>query len=567
MSGGVAPPGPGAEPHPGSPGSPAGARDGHPPRRTTAPGPVAPWDAAARPPPLHPGVHSAMASHGAGHSHRATPRGGAGAPRGHWRHHSRGDSDLSGHDRLNASDALSELGPDTSYDLTPYASQADLGDPRPRWLPTVRLGSAEDIGGRAQMEDAVCLIQDLAALLPEGEPVPASWRAAGPAPGRGGGAEERPLDASGVLSEDGDAEDPPHFGDVSQILEEGSAPPGSFMAVFDGHHGPGAARYAASALARHLVRSPAFPGDMAAALGEAFRATDRDLREYTDGTRDAGGGEGPVPDGVECTGTTGLAAVVWGATLWLANCGDCRAVLSRRGKAVTLTKDHKPVEEGERARIVALGGKVCPEGRVNGDMAVSRALGDWHLEEKRAGMILGEPEVSSCELRGENDFLILACDGLWDVMDSGRCVETAKIFLRNEWDAGRCARHLADEAVHRRGATDNVSVVVATLRQGPLKVGAPGLGLGFPSPPPRPPPAPAARAPATGGRPRPTPPPADPAPARPARPRRSRPGRSPCSTGRGRSRCWSKPCGRRATAGGRRGRGRRGRGSAGRPST
>lgn len=93
------------------------------------------------------------------------------------------------------------------------------------------------------------------------------------------------------------------------------------------------------------------------------------------------------------------------------------------------------------------------------------------MVEKQEGMILGRPEVSSVALQAENDFLILACDGLWDVMDSRRAVEQAKIFLRSSWDPEACARHLALEAC-ARGTTDNVSVVVATLRASPFKARA-----------------------------------------------------------------------------------------------
>lgn len=92
------------------------------------------------------------------------------------------------------------------------------------------------------------------------------------------------------------------------------------------------------------------------------------------------------------------------------------------------------------------------------------------MDEKRRGLILGEPQVSCTELKDEHDFVVLACDGLWDVVDSVRCIEQAKIFLRGHWDPTACAQHLAQEAVLTRGATDNVSVIIATLRSAPFKV-------------------------------------------------------------------------------------------------
>jgi protein phosphatase 2C family protein 2/3 len=80
----------------------------------------------------------------------------------------------------------------------------------------------------------------------------------------------------------------------------------------------------------------------------------------------------------DSAGTTALAALIWGSALYIANVGDSRAVLSRRGKAVQLTRDHKAVEPAERRRIEAAGGFVCTEGRLCGELAVSRALGNHH---------------------------------------------------------------------------------------------------------------------------------------------------------------------------------------------
>lgn len=59
----------------------------------------------------------------------------------------------------------------------------------------------------------------------------------------------------------------------------------------------------------------------------------------------------------------------------MANVGDSRCVLSRAGKAIDLSEDHKPENSPERERIVAAGGKVTAEGRVNGGLNLSRALG------------------------------------------------------------------------------------------------------------------------------------------------------------------------------------------------
>lgn len=63
----------------------------------------------------------------------------------------------------------------------------------------------------------------------------------------------------------------------------------------------------------------------------------------------------------------------------VANAGDCRAVMGKRGKAVELSRDHKPNYTSERLIIEKLGGAIY-DGYLNGQLSVSRALGDWHVK-------------------------------------------------------------------------------------------------------------------------------------------------------------------------------------------
>ena len=119
-------------------------------------------------------------------------------------------------------------------------------------------------------------------------------------------------------------------------------------------------------------------------------------------------------------GCTAVVALVRGGQLVVANAGDSRCVLSRRGRAGDLTHDHKPTDPEEYARILKAGGFVT-EGRVNGSLTLSRALGD--LEYKQARELPPEPQAVTAlpevrsEALGEGDeFLILACDGIWDVL-------------------------------------------------------------------------------------------------------------------------------------------------------
>ncbi|BHF82896.1 Protein phosphatase 1G [Sparganum proliferum] len=115
--------------------------------------------------------------------------------------------------------------------------------------------------------------------------------------------------------------------------------------------------------------------------------------------------------------------------LYVANAGDSRAVLCRARAAVDLSTDHKPEDAAEKARIVAAGGTVTADGRVNDGLNLSRALGD-HTYKCRKDLKLADqmisalPDVTKTELiPGNDDFLVIACDGIWNSMSSQEVVD------------------------------------------------------------------------------------------------------------------------------------------------
>lgn len=76
------------------------------------------------------------------------------------------------------------------------------------------------------------------------------------------------------------------------------------------------------------------------------------------------------------SGCTAVVALLVGSQLYVANAGDSRCVLCRDGQAVELSFDHKPEDEPERERIQNAGGRVTCDGRVNGGLNLSRAIGE-----------------------------------------------------------------------------------------------------------------------------------------------------------------------------------------------
>ncbi|EST06040.2 Protein phosphatase 2C (PP2C)-like domain protein [Kalmanozyma brasiliensis GHG001] len=136
--------------------------------------------------------------------------------------------------------------------------------------------------------------------------------------------------------------------------------------------------------------------------------------------------------------------------LYTANVGDARAVLCRGGKAVRLTYDHKGSDAQEAKRITDAGGFVM-NARVNGVLAVTRSLGDSAMKE----FVVGSPYTTETVLSSEDSFLIIACDGLWDVIEDQEAVN----LIRDEQDPQAASQKLLEHALNEF-STDNTSVMV-----------------------------------------------------------------------------------------------------------
>lgn len=160
-------------------------------------------------------------------------------------------------------------------------------------------------------------------------------------------------------------------------------------------------------------------------------------------------------------------------TIIAANIGDSRAVLCRNNTAWELTRDHKPNDPAEQARIEKSGGKVVwcgdvdREGepilergvyRVNGNLALSRAIGD----RSERPHVTAEPEIIAIPVTDEDEFIVLATDGLWDVFESGEAVDLVRSLIEQGLPRDRVANWIVEESI-RRGTYDNVTVVIIWL--------------------------------------------------------------------------------------------------------
>jgi len=207
--------------------------------------------------------------------------------------------------------------------------------------------------------------------------------------------------------------------------------------VLDGHGGKEVAQFCQKQLPAQIGKGSSLNAQ--AALVEAFHQMDEMLHiMHEDPLSDAAYnpfGSGSSNANPYWMGCTAVVCLVRSDVILVANAGDSRAVLSRSGLAISLSEDHKPNLPQEKQRIQRAGGHIerhqigdNVQYRVNGNLNLSRSIGD--LEYKRAEhlpadeqMICATPDVRATPREPEDDFLLLACDGIWDCMSSQEAVD------------------------------------------------------------------------------------------------------------------------------------------------
>ncbi|AWP17924.1 hypothetical protein SMAX5B_017255 [Scophthalmus maximus] len=241
----------------------------------------------------------------------------------------------------------------------------------------------------------------------------------------------------------------------------------SFFAVYDGHAGSRVANYCSGHLLEHILTGGVDFGSGAGSVDGVkdgirlgFLNIDEYMRSFTD-----------LRQGLDRSGSTAVCVLLSPTHLYFINCGDSRAVLSRDGKVGFSTQDHKPCNPREKERIQNAGGSVMIQ-RVNGSLAVSRALGDYDYKcvdgkGPTEQLVSPEPEVCVLERAAEGDeFVVLACDGIWDVMSNEELCEFVRSRLLVCDDLEKVCNSVVDTCLHK-GSRDNMSVVLVCLPGAP----------------------------------------------------------------------------------------------------
>ncbi|KAH6968413.1 phosphatase 2C-like domain-containing protein [Fusarium avenaceum] len=264
----------------------------------------------------------------------------------------------------------------------------------------------------------------------------------------------------------------------------------SFFGVFDGHGGDKVALFTGQNIHNIIFKQETFKsGDYAQGLKDGFLATDRAILNDPKYEEEVSG----------CTACVGLIAgnklyvVSSPATLTshtaslfrkhyrgrrMANAGDSRGVLGIKGRAKPLSQDHKPQLENEKNRITAAGGFV-DFGRVNGNLALSRAIGDFEFKKSAElspenQIVTAYPDVEQHDLTDEDEFLVLACDGIWDCQSSQAVVEFVRRGIAAKQELDKICENMMDNCLASNSETggvgcDNMTMLIIGFLNGKSK--------------------------------------------------------------------------------------------------
>jgi len=231
----------------------------------------------------------------------------------------------------------------------------------------------------------------------------------------------------------------------------------TLFAVFDGHGGVGAANFVAAHFVKQLAESREWDEYLATrsepllrqAFTQCFVELDNQMR---------------LDETIAESGCTATVVMITPTFIICANAGDSRAVMSQGRTVIELSRDHKPENPEEKQRIEQNGGHV-QNNRVNGMLAVSRGFGDFELKLYGQPLVSVLPEfVTHIRDYYQDEMIIIACDGLWDVFSNEEAIKEVRQIIWNEGetDITLVAEEMLDLSLEK-GSKDNVSAIIIKL--------------------------------------------------------------------------------------------------------
>ncbi|KAL2489937.1 putative protein phosphatase 2C 60 [Forsythia ovata] len=281
----------------------------------------------------------------------------------------------------------------------------------------------------------------------------------------------------------------------------------SFFGVYDGHGGKVVAKFCAKYLHQQVLKHEAYlAGDIGTSVQKAFFRMDEMMRgqrgwrelavlgdkinkftgmiegliwsprsgDKRDQVDDWAFEEGPHSDfSGPTSGSTACVAIIRDNQLVIANAGDSRCVISRNGQAYNLSRDHKPDLEAERDRILKAGGFIHA-GRVNGSLNLARAIGDMEFKQNKylpaeKQILTANPDISIVELCDDDEFIVLACDGIWDCMSGQQLVDFIREQLKSETKLSVVCEKVLDRCLAPSTAggegCDNMTMILVQFKK------------------------------------------------------------------------------------------------------
>ncbi|ANQ06243.1 Protein phosphatase 2C [Plasmodium coatneyi] len=251
---------------------------------------------------------------------------------------------------------------------------------------------------------------------------------------------------------------------VAGVADDGfTPPPYMYCAIYDGHNGEKAVNIIQKLLHLHVHTYYINGNGMSNSLKYAFHKMDEHLCRKTVNSEENNHSN-------FSSGSTACVSVIFNHMIYIANIGDSRCVLSKNGRAVAVTVDHRAGgNKKEEERIITSGGVLDDEGYLGGCLGVCRGFGsfDKKTREKLKGLVC-EPDLFQIKLTEDDEFLIICCDGIFDVMTSQEAVNTVRASLVESSDPTVAAEALCQLA-YKRKALDNLSVVVVIFQSPEMK--------------------------------------------------------------------------------------------------
>jgi len=225
----------------------------------------------------------------------------------------------------------------------------------------------------------------------------------------------------------------------------------TFFGVYDGHSTHVIAELLASKLDEYILENFRVKSDLDSAIKHGFSSIESEVISSLQDQKLRGG-------------STALCNILYNQKIYSANLGDSQSYVIRGREVISLSNSHDFLNEAERLYVEQKGG-VLLKNRLEGELAISRSIGDVNFKE----FMNSEPEIMVYDITEEDEYLILCSDGFWNGMSPSQCVEKIEEFRRSEnysTELKNLGHFLVDEAkANIKIKKDNMTLIIVDLKE------------------------------------------------------------------------------------------------------